>query len=549
MPLDTRIALSGQPLQVQFRDPIANYNQLAQLRSSDTQNQLAQMQMQEARQLAPLRLQEQQSRAKSTQLTLDQATEAQNFIKSVMAKAAEHPDAPKDPMIAARLMLADPREEVSSVGKRLFESAAIIQEYEDNQRYRASEDGAPAAAPAAASAAPAAPNFVTGVDSFGKTRYAIDAAKVSKEEFDAAKNQLASNVQMGAPRSEQLAANALVQPQTAPTTTANDVYAKIKAGDREFNNAKGWLKNRELLVAQYKEALKPGKTDNLIGNVNPSDFTPESVATFKLSGNYADLVLKPEKAEADRAPPSVGGDAERISQKLYGKRFSQLTQAEAAIVDAEVEKRDLAGKKASAPSTVTNVNAFTPASVTAQQDFIKSATDERKALRNAPDTLKNIDAAKKLIPTASTFMGTGGEPLLAAASFLNNRLGFSIATKGVTDATVLRTRLFEGILDNLKKLDSQPSQEQQRVLSEALGNLGTDPAALEQILDRIGETVRDRVDRYNADVNDAQNNGVKFPFTPQIAMPAKKPKPTDAAAQIPTGKPASNIDALLNKYK
>ena len=89
-------------------------------------------------------------------------------------------------------------------------------------------------------------------------------------------------------------------------------------------------------------------------------------------------------------------------------------------------------------------------------------------MRNAPDTLKNIDAAKKLIPTASTFMGKGGEPLMAAASFLNNRLGMSISTQGVTDATVLRTRLFEGILDNLKKLDSQPSQEQQRVLAEAL---------------------------------------------------------------------------------
>jgi len=122
------------------------------------------------------------------------------------------------------------------------------------------------------------------------------------------------------------------------------------------------------------------------------------------------------------------------------------------------------------PSAQQNVYAYTPASVQAQQDFVKAAAEERKVLRNAPDTIVNIDAAKKLIPTAKTFMGKGGEPLLAAASFLNNRLGFGISTEGVTDATVLRTRLFEGILDNLKKLDSQPSQEQQRVLSEALGN-------------------------------------------------------------------------------
>jgi hypothetical protein len=190
------------------------------------------------------------------------------------------------------------------------------------------------------------------------------------------------------------------------------------------------------------------------------------------------------------------------------------------------------------PSAQQNVYAYTPASVQAQQDFVKAAAEERKVLRNAPDTIVNIDAAKKLIPTAKTFMGKGGEPLLAAASFLNNRLGFGISTEGVTDATVLRTRLFEGILDNLKKLDSQPSQEQQRVLSEALGNLGTDPAALEQILNRIGETVRSRVDRFNTDVTDAETRGIKFPFTPQIKLPTPKLAPGAAAAQIPGQGPA-----------
>jgi len=194
--------------------------------------------------------------------------------------------------------------------------------------------------------------------------------------------------------------------------------------------------------------------------------------------------------------------------------------------------------KLGAAQTITNVNAFAPASVEAQKQFVQAAADERKVLRNAPDTLTNIEAAIKLIPTAKTFMGKGGEPLLAAASFLNNRLGFGISTEGVTDATVLRTRLFEGILDNLKKLDSQPSQEQQRVLSEALGNLGTDPAALEQILNRIGETVRTRVDRFNTDVTDAETRGVKFPFTPQIKLPAPKFAPGAAAAQIPGQGPA-----------
>jgi hypothetical protein len=190
----------------------------------------------------------------------------------------------------------------------------------------------------------------------------------------------------------------------------------------------------------------------------------------------------------------------------------------------------LAIKKAGSPVSTVKVDAFVPASEQAQADFIKEASNTRKALANAADTIKNVVAAKALIPSASTFMGTGGEPLLAAASFFNNRLGFSIATQGITDATELNTRLFEGILDNLKKLDSNPSTEQQRVLREALGSLGTDPSALPRILDRIEETMRDRVARYNQDVTEAEKRGVKFPYRPQIDLPPAKSSAATGAA-------------------
>ena len=270
--------------------------------------------------------------------------------------------------------------------------------------------------------------------------------------------------------------------------------------------------------------------DPFLKLVESGKYTPASLADFQVSGKPSDLVLyeKPEKP----VKTNYGNAADILSKAEFGKLFEDLTQAEAKVIDTELERRGV--KKASAGAAQTNVNAFTPASVEAQKQFIQNVADERKVLRTAPDTLKNIEAAIKLIPTASTFMGKGGEPLLAAASFLNNRLGLGISTQGVTDATVLRTRLFEGILDNLKKLDSQPSQEQQRVLSEALGNLGTDPAALEQILNRIAETVTDRVDRYNTDVTESEARGVKFPFKPQITLPQRPRVSGSAASQIPT---------------
>ena len=335
--------------------------------------------------------------------------------------------------------------------------------------------------------------------------------------------------------------------QTNPESILQGAQMLAQMGDQQGAMALAqYARQAQGDVAQTKQRLAAAmaseaaakrerlQTDPFQKLVESGKYTPASLAEYQRTGLPADLVLyeKPEKP----VKPNYGPAADILARAEFGKLFDELTQAEAKVIDTELEKRGI--KKASAGAAQTNVNSYTPASVEAQKQFIQDVAKERSVLRTAPDTIKNIEAAKKLIPTASTFMGKGGEPLLAAASFLNNRLGFGISTQGVTDATVLRTRLFEGILDNLKKLDSQPSQEQQRVLSEALGNLGTDPAALEQILNRIGETVTDRVDRFNIDVTESEARGVKFPFKPQITLPQRPRASGSAASQIPTSTPS-----------
>jgi len=191
-----------------------------------------------------------------------------------------------------------------------------------------------------------------------------------------------------------------------------------------------------------------------------------------------------------------------------------------------------------ASSTITNVNAYAPASVTAQQEFMKETRDTYGRLKDAPSVLDNIDKAKKLVSGAKGFMGPGGESLQQAASFLNNRLGTKIDTKGVSDAAELRSRLFFGIMDNLKKLDSQPTAQQQDALQAALGSLGTDPNALPRVLDAFGDTVRNRVERHNQEVTGAETRGVKFPYDPKITLPER------AAAAAATAIPPAAIQAL-----
>ena len=173
------------------------------------------------------------------------------------------------------------------------------------------------------------------------------------------------------------------------------------------------------------------------------------------------------------------------------------------------------------PSSITTVNAYVPASEAAQGEYIKSTRATFDQLKHAPTVLDNIEKAKALIPTAKGFMGTGGETMLEAAKFMNNRLGTSIDTAGIKSAEELNSRLFMGIMDNLKKMDAQPSQQQQAAMKQALGSIGTDPNAMGAVLDVFGDIVRGKVDIHNQEVIDAEARGTKFPYNPVIKLPPK----------------------------
>jgi hypothetical protein len=494
MPIDPRISLGIQ--QLQLTDPLAQYGQeqnilaaQAQRKAAGTQNELAQAQLGQAK------------------MSIKEAQEAQDYVAQVMAKAKENGAATDDPMDAAMQMLRHPNAKVREAGKNLFEANQTVLAYQQDKSFANRTAPQPIQVTNLPPAPGAQPILAYDDDSYK----AYTEAKTALPFKDWVDQQNTKQTNALAPAAAAPApVNALAAAPAAPSR-ADQILEKINDLRTRFPFSAKAKEEITFLIKQYEEANKA--------------YTVAPGGALVVGGKE---VYKAEEKDSD-------------FEKLLSK--TNLTDDEKKAMRLSKAKKDATH----APSAQQNVYAFTPASVEAQKQFVQTASDERKQLRNAPDALKNIQAAKKLIPTASTFMGKGGEPLLAAASFLNNRLGFGISTQGVTDATVLRTRLFEGILENLKKLDSQPSQEQQRVLSEALGNLGTDPAALEQILDRIAETVEDRVSRFNTDVSEAEARGVKFPFKPQITLPPKALSPKAAADQIPGQSSASGGFKYLGK--
>lgn len=264
----------------------------------------------------------------------------------------------------------------------------------------------------------------------------------------------------------------------------------------------------------------------------PPTFDP----TF-VQGELAQALSVKDRMEQHFAQQDLSGSVQTLAMPKYALPG---TPSNAMVVPgsnvnktplpADVEAQRMRIANAGAARQVTNVNTQIPASEEAQKEFMKEARVTFNTLKSAPSVLANMEEAKKLVPSAKGFMGPGGEPMLKAASFLNNRLGTNIATEGVTDATVLRSRLFTGVIENLRKLDAQPTQSQQQVLQDAIGNLGTDPNALPRVLDAFGDILREKVGSYNAEVQDAESRGVKFPYNPVIKLPGVK---TPAANQIP----------------
>lgn len=176
--------------------------------------------------------------------------------------------------------------------------------------------------------------------------------------------------------------------------------------------------------------------------------------------------------------------------------------------------------KAGASNTqaITNVNAFEPFANKVQGNMGEKLVTNYETLQNVPTTIKALEAAKASLKHAKNFVGSGGETKLALAKFFNNNLGTSIDPKGVASVEALRSELFYNVMDNLKKMDASPSQQQQEIMQSAFGRIGTDPSALPLIMDFYKGQLQSKVQDHNKRVDQAGQN-IKFPYDIHVNMP------------------------------
>jgi hypothetical protein len=276
MPLDTRIALGVQPLQL--ADPLAQYSQFAQARAAGTQNALAEQQLATAK------------------LTYDQNKAAQDFVSGVMSKAQENGADVTDPMDAAKQMLMHPNPMVQAMGKHLADAHQLIRSYDQQKAFEIANTPNPASTNI--STAASAVKYVPPGSLGGPTQTAVPMpGAIGSGSFDVNALAPVATAAPAAPVFNALtpattSANALA---TTGAVNAESISAKINNGDMRFGATPGWKAQREILVKQYEALLNPRQ--RTFASINPADYTQESIRAFNASGDQADLVPRAPKGE------------------------------------------------------------------------------------------------------------------------------------------------------------------------------------------------------------------------------------------------------------
>jgi hypothetical protein len=178
-----------------------------------------------------------------------------------------------------------------------------------------------------------------------------------------------------------------------------------------------------------------------------------------------------------------------------------------------------------------------------QQEMGKDLIKEFSNLKSIPSQVQNLDKIEKL-SASPAYLGSGAEVKLAITKLFNNNLGTNVNADKVSNTEEMRSALFQSTMENLKKVDAQPSQMQQQIMQQAFGTIGTDPAAIPKIVAVYKDILISKANEHNARVKQSEEGPAKIKYAYDITVKVPetaKPPATGALSNINYGK----LDDLL----
>lgn len=279
--------------------------------------------------------------------------------------------------------------------------------------------------------------------------------------------------------------------------------------------------------------------DTPFDKVSTDKFTPQSLAKFQATKNYGDLVPR-DKLEFVEGVGVNPFDPKNAGRSIPNPNKPFTVGADGAFVpNVPYQNYELGKAKAGAPSmtAINNVQAFEPFANKVQGEMGSALVKNFETLQSIPQTLQALNSAKANLAKAGNFVGSGAETKLAVAKFFNNNLGTSIDPTGVKNTEALQSALFYNVMDNLKKMDASPSQQQQKTMQDAFGRITTDKNALPMIIDFYQNQVVSKANEHNRRVEGAANGPSKivFPYDIRVNLPKDATESPSARTPVKTG--------------
>jgi hypothetical protein len=296
-------------------------------------------------------------------------------------------------------------------------------------------------------------------------------------------------------------------------------------------------KQGDTKAAELVKQLREGKSAAEESILNKMVGTPAQAT--ELAGPYTNKVPMPIAVQFGTAPDLAGALREiRTNPYGAGKEYTpsilkqmmpekpsdqlgyELAKSQGFKGSFIDYKTGLAN--AGAARTSLNVQNQLPFKEQIQKEAASGLMKNFETLQNVPSALANMDKMVAL-SKQPIYAGVGGETKLQIAKLFNNNFGTNIAPETVKNTEEFKSAAYMGIMDNLKKTDSNPTMAQQNALKEAIGSLGTDPAAIPRVVNVMRDVLVNKATQHNELVRQTMQRGVEYPYSIEVQLPKAAP--------------------------
>jgi hypothetical protein len=295
--------------------------------------------------------------------------------------------------------------------------------------------------------------------------------------------------------------------------------------------------------------LKEPEKKEVFGKIDPKDYTSDSVKSFSVTGNYADLVpVRKKEFVNDQAVDPYAATPGMIVPK-QANPYSDIVVSDGAggvrpnapLIQA---KKEIASS--GAPKTTVTVSQSTEKKYGEQ--FAGKIADSDVGLRDAamkaPELAERANRMREILASGKVITGTGADIRLGIGKALN-LVGASDG-ETVANTEALMTGMAQNTLDAIKAsglgAGSGFSNADRDFLEKAAGGkISLEAATINRLSDLAHRSAQKSAERWNTRVSEIPKSAIEG--TGLSTSPINVPPAYGA-----TKKQASPVDNLLKKY-